>query len=314
MFEENGADGIEVDERGDGDALVDMLLTQLRANGPFDEGDPDDGFDIDEWNNGDVVASVVSSSANDNHEQGFDFNENDAGDMRVTMLLVSANGNNEEGIEFEEDDDFAGGGDLVAAISRAEASNNGPVDGDAGIKVREKGEGNLDATLSRVETSSNNFDGIQIREDANGSLVASVNRALSTGNDGHGINFDENRTNASDTEGDLTASVSNSTSTGNTGAGRARRSTDSAGRRVTASDRCRPNDGSECSWGDNGKQRNGHRRSLRVRSTQLAAALLRKDRPLSRRAVQGPGISRRRRLQAESSSEVARECRIELLG
>jgi hypothetical protein len=196
-----------------------MLLTQLRANGPFDEEDLDDGFDIDEWNNGDVAVSVVSSSANDNHEEGFDFNENDAGEMQVKMLLVAANGNDEEGIDLEEYDDFAGGGDLVAEISFAEASNNGPGDGDAGIKIREKGEGNLDATLNRVETSNNTFDGIQIREDATGSLVASVNRALSTGNDGHGINFDEDRTGASDTEGDLTASISNSTSTENTGAG-----------------------------------------------------------------------------------------------
>jgi hypothetical protein len=219
VFEENGADGIEVDERGDGDVQVDMLLTQLRANGPFDEEDLDDGFDIDEWNNGDVAVSVVSSSANDNHEEGFDFNENDAGEMQVKMLLVAANGNDEEGIDLEEYDDFAGGGDLVAEISFAEASNNGPGDGDAGIKIREKGEGNLDATLNRVETSNNTFDGIQIREDATGSLVASVNRALSTGNDGHGINFDEDRTGASDTEGDLTASISNSTSTENTGAG-----------------------------------------------------------------------------------------------
>jgi hypothetical protein len=221
VFEENGADGIEVDERGDGDVRVDMLLTQLRANGPFDENDLDDGFDIDEWNNGDVVVSVMSSSANDNHEEGFDFNENDAGNMHVKMVLVAANGNDEEGIDLEEDDDFAGGGDLVSEISFAEASNNGPGDGDAGIKIREKGDGNLDATLDRVQTSNNDFDGIQIREDANGSLVASVSQALSTGNDGHGINFDENRTGngLSDTEGDLTASVSNSTSTGNTGAG-----------------------------------------------------------------------------------------------
>jgi hypothetical protein len=223
VFEENGADGIEVDERGDGSALVDMLQTELLANGPFDPADLDDGFDIDEWNNGDVVASVVSSSANDNHEEGFDFNENDAGDMHVTMELVSANGNNEEGIDLEEDDDFAGGGDLVAEISRAEASNNGPGDGDAGVKIREKGEGNLEATLNRVETLNNSFDGIQIREDENGSLVASVNRALSTGNDGRGINFDENSTDPEegplDAEGDLTASVSNSTSTGNESAG-----------------------------------------------------------------------------------------------
>ena len=114
--------------------------------------------------------------------------------MRVKMLLVSANGNNEEGIDLEEDDDFDGGGDSTAEISGAEASNNGPGDGDAGFKIREKGDGNLDATLSWVRASNNTFDGILIREDDNGSLVGvRQSCALSTGNDGHGINFDENR-------------------------------------------------------------------------------------------------------------------------
>ena len=169
VFEENGADGIEADERGDGDALVDMLLTQLRANGPFDEDDLDDGFDIDEWNNGDVVVSVVSSSANDNHEEGFDFN------------------------------------------------------------------------------------------------------------DGHGINFDENRTGngSSDTEGDLTASVSHVNR--KHGRGRARRSTGSAGRRVTPSDGC--HGASEYGWGDDGKQRDGYRRSLRAHSRLNQRAVPLRKRP-----------------------------------
>ena len=61
LAEENGADGIEVDERGAGDVQVEMLATRLIANGPFDQTDLDDGFDIDEYNDGGIFGTVVLS-------------------------------------------------------------------------------------------------------------------------------------------------------------------------------------------------------------------------------------------------------------
>ena len=90
--EKNGADGIEVDERGAGDVQVEMLGTRLTGNGPFDPNDLDDGFDIDEYNDGSILGTVVLSLANHNHEEGFDFNENNGGDFRVDMQLVEATG------------------------------------------------------------------------------------------------------------------------------------------------------------------------------------------------------------------------------
>ena len=114
VSEDNGADGIEADERGPGDVRVDMFGTRLTGNGPFDPTDLDDGFDIDEWDAGSIFATVVFSSASNNLEEGFDFNENNDGDLRVDMQLVEANGNGEEGIDLEEDDDFGDSGDLVA--------------------------------------------------------------------------------------------------------------------------------------------------------------------------------------------------------
>ena len=87
------------------------------------------------------------------------------------------------------------------------------------MKIREKGEGNLDATLNSVETSNNLFGGISIREDAVGSLVSSITRATSLANSSHGIDFDENRTSAIDVSGDLTATVTRSNSSNNGGAG-----------------------------------------------------------------------------------------------
>lgn len=215
--EDNAADGIEVDERGNGDVRLEMFGTRIRRNGKFDPADLDDGFDIDEAGDGSVLGSVMLSEANDNYEEGFDFNENDGGDLRVDMLLVEASRNGEEGIDYEEDDDFAGGGDLVTTMELVKTDGNRG--GDAGLKIREKGEGSLDVTLKGVEASNNLTGGISVREDAVGTLTSAISRATAVANTGHGIDFDENRGSAADVMGILTAKVSQSKSSGNGGAG-----------------------------------------------------------------------------------------------
>lgn len=215
--EQNGGDGIELDERGDGDAAFDVSLSQITRNGSFDVAtDPDDGMDVDESGSGAVVGNVRLSSASDNFEEGFDFNENDAGDFRVTMGFVEASGNVEEGIDFEEDDDVAGGGDLVTTLAAITANRN--KGGDAGLKIREKGEGNLDAAVRVVRANGNLTGGLSVREDGVGNLTAEIDRPTTQGNSGNGIDFDENRANATDA-GNLTATVRAGTSTQNGGAG-----------------------------------------------------------------------------------------------
>ncbi len=202
---DNAADGIELDERGEGDVRVEVFGSDVKGNGRFDPADLDDGFDIDEYDDGSIIGTIFGSSANDNYEEGFDFNENNAGDLRVDMENVEANGNGEEGIDYEEDDDFAGGGDLVTTMIGITANGNGVSDdGDAGLKIREKGAGDLDATLDRVKTSDNRIGGISVREDDVGNLVSSIDKAVSRANAARGIDFDENGA------GNLTATVSNS--------------------------------------------------------------------------------------------------------
>ncbi len=207
---DNAADGVEIDERGLGDVKFTVTGSQFLRNGNFDPEDLDDGFDIDEYNEGSIIGKVVLSAASNNFEEGFDFNENNAGDFRVDMSFVEASGNREEGIDFEEDDDFAGGGELVTTLVGIKANGNGADGGDGGLKIREKGEGNLQATVTGVETSNNVIGGISVREDAAGNLVSTITSATSLNNTGHGIDFDEN------SSGDLTASVTTSTSSTNT--------------------------------------------------------------------------------------------------
>ena len=206
----NGADGIEVDERGSGDVRVDMFGTELVGNGSLDPGDFDDGFDIDEYNDGSVLGTVTFTVASDNFEQGLDFNENNAGDIRVDLSHVEAIGNAEEGVEYEEDDDFAGGGDIVTTMTDMVTNGNGANDGDAGLKVREKGDGSVIAVISGAVASDNAIGGILVREDAAGNLRADIDGATALANDGRGIEFDENGA------GDLAAALSDSTALTNT--------------------------------------------------------------------------------------------------
>jgi hypothetical protein len=213
-FDHNGADGIELDERAAGNAMFRVTGSQITRNGSFDvtEADLDDGMDVDESGEGALVGKVIASAANDNYEEGWDFNENDAGDFRVDMTLSEASRNLEEGVDFEEDDDFQGGGDLVTTLIGIKADGNGP-GGDAGLKIRERGDGNLDATVRGAQTNGNLSGGINVREQGNGDLQVGIERAVASGNGLAGINIRE------DDAGNLAATFDRSTTDGNTGHG-----------------------------------------------------------------------------------------------
>ena len=225
IFHENGADGIECDERGVGDVRVDMFATQLTGNGPKDPTDLDDGFDIDEYNEGSILGKIVFSLANQNHEEGFDFNENNAGDLRVDMQSVEANENGEEGIDYEEDDDdllSGSGGDLVTVMNGVVTSGNG--DGaDGGLKIREKASGHLNVTLTNILSTDNFGSGVFVRESSGGNSAVQIDRAVARRNKqsllepaeilGHGFEILESG------GGLLTATIANSVASRNDGNG-----------------------------------------------------------------------------------------------
>jgi hypothetical protein len=202
-FRDNGADGLELDERGPGDAAFSLAHTSLVDNGFLSTDDPDDGIDVDEAGDGDIVARFNNVESSNNSEQGVDLNENDAGHLRVTMNKVTASGNGGEGIEFEEDDDVAGGGDLIADLSNITTNGNGKPEideADAGLKLREKGEGDLLATIVQATSNQNQngpsdgIGGILIREDSDGALTATVKQATANNNETSGLRIRGNGT------------------------------------------------------------------------------------------------------------------------
>jgi hypothetical protein len=158
--------------------------------------------------------------ASRNFEQGLDFNENGPGDLRTRLVDVQAIANAEEGIELEEDDDIAGGGGIDAEMVRVTARANGGNGGDAGLKLREKGEGDLVARLvealaadNRMTSGEDAIDGILLQEDEGGSLSADLVQATARRNSGDGIQLEENE------DGDLSGRIRRSSASGNGGSG-----------------------------------------------------------------------------------------------
>ena len=178
----NAADGIELDERGGGNVVIDVFRARVTRNGIFDPEDLDDGFDIDEAGDGSILGQIVSSSANHNFEEGLDINENDAGDLRVDLVDVDASYNREEGIDCEEDDDVAGGGDLVTVMDGVRTIGNGADGGDGGLKIREKGAGDLDVSLANVIASQNLMAGVHLRETEAGDARVRITKAVTNTN------------------------------------------------------------------------------------------------------------------------------------
>jgi len=59
--------------------------------------DLDDGFDIDEADDGDLSVLITNTIASDNLDEGFDFDEADDGAVDAGFAQVTANHNFNEG-------------------------------------------------------------------------------------------------------------------------------------------------------------------------------------------------------------------------
>ncbi len=90
---DNGGDGIELDERDEGDASAAFDRTRVLGNGGFSREDLDDGIDVDEYGPGDLRARLVDVEARRNAQKGVDLTENGEGDLDVIRDRVTQQGN-----------------------------------------------------------------------------------------------------------------------------------------------------------------------------------------------------------------------------
>lgn len=224
VFDNAGADGVELDEAGPGDVEACLENTELTSNGNFcgpadglettypscfDDGelDLDDGIDIDEGDDGSIYLDVYNSAANGNFDEGFDIDEAGNGDLVANFENVDAADNRDEAIKLSEEDN----GDLEATLYMVTVT--GSKDND-GIQFDETGNGDIVAELTEVSSTGNENDGIKIEEDGddnNGDIkVEIMSSTFSDNNDGEGITL-ESKTG----DGEVEVHIYSSTFNGN---------------------------------------------------------------------------------------------------
>ena len=121
-------DGIDIDEAGNGDLLVSMTDSEIFGN-------LDEGVDFDEEDAGNVSVSFVRSFAEQNTDDGFRTSESGPGDLNAVVYAVLARKNGGNGLRFDE----AGEGTANVEITRTTTADND--DGDeAGLRVTKEGE------------------------------------------------------------------------------------------------------------------------------------------------------------------------------
>ncbi|WP_434052459.1 MAG: hypothetical protein RDA78_24910 [Roseibium sp.] len=122
-------DGIDIDEAGDGDLVMTMTDSEITGN-------LDEGVDLDEEDAGNAVISHVRSFADHNTDDGFRTSESGPGDLTAFVYEVGAWKNGGNGLRFDEADQ----GTVTVNVYRATTEGNDDGD-DTGIRVSREGDG-----------------------------------------------------------------------------------------------------------------------------------------------------------------------------
>lgn len=149
----NGGDGIELDEAGNGSIFSTMTNVTLNDNGFYNEDDLDDGFDIDEADDGNIQVNLYRVEVSNNRDEGLDFDEAGNGSISVTARNIIAEGNSDEAIKADEED----AGDITLNLTKITVLKSG----DDGIQFTELGEGSIGGVLNKVSVSESKKYGIK---------------------------------------------------------------------------------------------------------------------------------------------------------
>ncbi len=213
-FGKQDADGVRVDERGEGDIYFVARNSNFLNVGA-------DGIELDEGNNGDVIADVSGSLFDNNGEyclaipftvggacdddgdpdvdDGFDIDEAGSGSLYARISDTTISNNFDEGLDFDEEDD----GSIVMRLKNVFAMSNE----DEGIKASEEGPGNIRADLrdlSLVDNNGNN-EGVELEEADAGNVDVKVRDSIFMGGEDEALKVEQ----ADDGEGRL--NIRNST-------------------------------------------------------------------------------------------------------
>ncbi len=169
----NRAEGIELDEKGPGDAYLTASDSHFDENGtqPQNTEDLEDGLDVDEADGGDLVVVLNNVTVNGNSDEGVDLDEAGAGSTYLFAANLVASGNTDEGIKLSEDadveetpDESDGDGHLVANLSRIVVDGNG----DDGIRLEEFGVGDVTVNVTSADVTNSGKAGLRIVQEAAG--------------------------------------------------------------------------------------------------------------------------------------------------
>lgn len=128
--------------------------------------DLDDGFDIDEADEGVLDILVVGGEVNNNLDEGMDMDEAGDGDLTGSYVNVQASGNTDDAYKHSEED----AGSVMGVVIGSSATDNGGV----GFVYEEEGEGDamvqvMDATTSGNDDGETAFEVVQ-EDDGMGEL------------------------------------------------------------------------------------------------------------------------------------------------
>ncbi len=149
--------------------------------------DLDDGFDIDEADNGNVNATLRDSEIRRNYDEGIDFDEEGNGGINITVLNTAASDNTDDGFKLSEEDN----GSIQAIFHQVTSTDNGG----KGIVLEEADNGGLNAFIIDTSTSNNDDSddtGLEVvQEDNGGGTVTVRDSDIADGIDAEGVNLIE---------------------------------------------------------------------------------------------------------------------------
>lgn len=206
VFFENQADAVELDETGDGDVFSKVLNSTFDDNGdqlqfpdevpPGFPGDPDDyekdledGFDIDENDEGSVFAQFVNVTANGNEDEGIDLDETFNGSIEMIGNDIVANDNFGAGIQLTESEEQPDtDGDIVLNLRNVTANDSRD---SRGIRLEEFQAGDVLGQIVGATFDGNDSDGFRIECIDDGTIDFRFVNASFTNNGGDGLQVEE---------------------------------------------------------------------------------------------------------------------------